>query len=102
MLRTHTCGELRISDAGNIVIHGDAKGTMHVWKIGNEDRPATQKDIEDFTKMLVDALENLKNPDDVVSIITHHAVEHRIVQSEAVELTQFLLDSLGWDAEERR
>jgi hypothetical protein len=50
-----------------------------VWKLGNNDRPATQDDINDFQKLLTDALEIAKGGE-VVNIVTHHALNVERVQ----------------------
>ena len=46
---------------------------LHVWLIGNNERPATEEDIQEFIK----GLEKAQEPgDEPVHIVSHHAVQY--------------------------
>jgi hypothetical protein len=55
-------------------------GDIFLWKIGNNDRPATKEDLKDFAKNIEDTLGG-KN----LNLISHHAVEVETIQSEMFE-----------------
>jgi hypothetical protein len=43
-------------------------------KVGNENRPATDEDIDDITKNLSEAIEQSKKDGGPICLVTHHAV----------------------------
>lgn len=43
--------------------------TLYIWKIGSDDRPATAEDINDFVRMLSQAISG-----NIPNIVTHHNV----------------------------
>jgi len=56
----------------------DLEGKLLLVKVGNDDRPATDADIEDIESKLTSLLE--ENNIDCLAFVTHHAIEFEIIE----------------------
>lgn len=57
----------------------DLEGKFLLVKVGNNDRPATDQDIEDIEIQLLSLFE--KNNINCLAFVTHHAVEMEIIDN---------------------
>ena len=58
----------------------DIDGKLLLVRVGNEDRPATDREIDDIKKQITALLE--ENSVECLVFVTHHAVDIKIVEKE--------------------